>query len=48
VFVFDEDFAYASGLPAASAGAGDFDFEDVAVFLAFFLDILYDFCRTIS
>lgn len=44
VFVLDEDLADTGGLPATSAGARDFDFEDGAVFLALLLDIDYDFC----
>jgi hypothetical protein len=43
VFVFDEDLADTGGLPAASAGARDFDFEDGAVFLALLLDVVDDF-----
>ena len=48
MLIFDEDLAYASGLPAASAGARDFDLEDMAVLLAFFLDIFHNFYRGIS
>ena len=44
IIVLDEDLANAVGLPAAAAGAGDFHFEDLAVFLAFFFDVFADFC----
>ena len=45
VVVLDEDFTDASRLPATTAGAGHFDFENRAIFLAFLFDILDDFCR---
>ena len=46
--VLDEDFADAVGLPATAARTGDLDFENRAVFLAFFFDVLDDFYSLVS
>jgi hypothetical protein len=42
--VLDVDFADAEG-GACASGTRDFSFENGAVFLAFFFDVFFDFCR---